>query len=205
MIGRPQHDLNSTSCSASFIKNREEVSLGQHGLDHPAVFIDFPLLECACDYSNASSISSDGEGDGDASSRGGTCNAGDQARWLLSVCGLVPGFVYKLHFEWSLADEQKWAFDSVISSVTSPYVVGTPLSEGGQNGTSSFNLIAYSKKLRMDVAVWDMYPGLTEEEALIGARPVNSAVNTVRVHCTDLEAGEGTQVPDGEEDEWKYE
>ncbi len=203
MIGR--YDLNSTSCSASFIKKREEVALGQHGLDHPAVFIAFPLLECACDYSNASSISSDGEGDGDASSRGGTCNAGDQARWLLSVRGLVPGFVYKLHFEWSLADEQQGAFDLVISSATSSHVVRTPLSESGQNGTSTFDLISHSKKLRMDVEVWDMYPGLTEEEALIGARTGNSALNTVQVHCADLKSGEGTQVPDGEEDEWRYE
>ena len=34
-------------------------------------------------------------------------------------------------------------------------------------------------KLRMDVAVWEMYPGLTEEEALIVERNANSAVNTV--------------------------
>jgi hypothetical protein len=39
----------------------------------------------------------------------------------------------------------------------------------------------------MDVAVWDMYPGLTKEEALIGARHMDSAVNTVRVLCTSVE------------------
>jgi hypothetical protein len=112
--------------------------------------------------------------------------------------------VYKLHFEWSLADEQQGAFDSVISSATSSHVVRTPLSESGQNGTSTFDLISHSKKLRMDVAVWDMFPGLTEEEAVMGARHVDSAVNTVQVHCADLKSGEGTQVPDGEEDEWQY-
>jgi hypothetical protein len=56
----------------------------------------------------------------------------------------------------------------------------------------------------MDVAVWDVYPGLTEEEALIGARHMDSAVNTVRVLCTDSGSGERTKVPDGEEDEWLY-
>jgi hypothetical protein len=56
----------------------------------------------------------------------------------------------------------------------------------------------------MDVAVWDMYPGLTEEEALIGARHMDSAVNTVRVLCTDSDSGERTKVPDGEGDEWQY-
>jgi hypothetical protein len=56
----------------------------------------------------------------------------------------------------------------------------------------------------IEVTVRDLHPGLTSEEALIGARHVDSAVNTVRVHCTDLESGDGTKVLDGEEDEWKY-
>ena len=38
----------------------------------------------------------------------------------------------------------------------------------------------------MAVAVWDMSPGSTEEEALIGARHMDSALNTVRVGCGDL-------------------
>jgi hypothetical protein len=41
----------------------------QHGLDHPAVVIDLPSLECACDVSNVSSISSDRERDYGASSQ----------------------------------------------------------------------------------------------------------------------------------------
>jgi hypothetical protein len=36
----------------------------------------------------------------------------------------------------------------------------------------------------MDVAVWDMYPGLTEEEALIGARHMDYDVNTLQLYCT---------------------
>jgi hypothetical protein len=129
------------------------------------------------------------------------------------VRGLVPGFSYKLHFRWSLVDEQIGAFDSVISTVTSSYAVRTPLAESGQNGTSTFDLIALSRKLRMDVAVWDVNPGLTEEEALIGARHMDSAVNKLQMHCTDLESSrsennesdfwEPSKVPDGEEDGWR--
>jgi hypothetical protein len=81
-----------------------QVANGQHGLDHPAVVIDLPSLECACDDSNASSTSSDRERGGDASLHVGTCKAGGQARWVFAVRGLVPGFSYKLHFKWSLSE-----------------------------------------------------------------------------------------------------
>jgi hypothetical protein len=165
---------------------RTASTIEQHGLDHPAVVIDFPALECACDYSNTSYISSDRERGGDASSRGGTCRAGDQLSWIFSVSGLVPGFLYRLHFEWSLEDWQQGALDLNISTTTSSYAVRTPLAESGQTDTSTFDLISHSRKLCMDVAAWDMHPGLTEEEALIGARHMDSAVNTVRVRCTDL-------------------
>ena len=152
--------------------------------------IDFPSLECACYYS----FPSDWElgGDNDASSRGFrgvTCRAGDRVSWVLSVSGLVPRFLYKLHFMWYLADEQLGAFDSVISTTSSSYVVRTPLTESGRNGASTFDLIAHSKELRMDVAVWDMYPGLTVEDALIGARHMDSAVNTVRAKCVEQKSG----------------
>ena len=50
----------------------------------------------------------------------------------------------------------------------------------------------------------DMHPGLTREEALIGARRMNSAANMFNVHCSDSDSGERTKVPDGEEDEWQY-
>ena len=110
---------NSTACSSFFIKERQEfipgepeVTVGQHDLDHPAVVIHFPSLECVCDYSNASSISSDRERGGDASLHGRTCRAGDQASWILSVSDLVPGFLHKFHFKWSLADEQLGAFNT---------------------------------------------------------------------------------------------
>ena len=204
-------------CIAAFmsviIAGEPEVAIRQHGPNHPAVVMDFPSLECACDDSNASSISSDREQVGVESSRGRTCKAGGQASWVLSVRGLVPGFSYKLHFKWSLADEQLGAFDSVISTVTSSYVARRPLAESGQNGNFTFDLIAHSRKLRMDVAVWDIYPGLTEEEALIGARHANSAVNTLQLHCTEFESSrsgkpefdfwEPSIVQAGEEDGWR--
>jgi hypothetical protein len=180
--------------------NTVRVHCSEHGLDHPAVVIDFPSLECACDYSNASSLSSEGERSIDA-----ICSAGVQASWVLSLSGLVPGYSYQLHFEWYIEDEQLGAFDSVILTSTSSYVVRKPLrkelknSQSGknQNGTSAFDLIANSRKLRMDVEVWDLYEGLTVEEALIAARRMNSAVNTVRVHCTVFESGDG-RVPSDE-------
>ena len=57
----------------------------------------------------------------------------------------------------------------------------------------------------MDVAVWDVYPGLRVEEALVvSTRHVDSAVNTVRVHCSIFESEARTRVLDGEEDEWLY-
>ena len=52
--------------------------------------------------------------------------------------------------------------------------------------------------------MWDMYPGLTEEEALIGTRHMDSAVNTFRVLCTDSGSGERTKVPDGEENQCQF-
>jgi hypothetical protein len=116
------------------------------------------------------------------------------------VRGLVPGFSYRLHFRWSLADEQIGAFDSVISTVTSSYVARKPLSDSGQNGNFTFDLIVHSRKLRMDVAVWDVYPGLKEEEALIGARHMDSTVNTVRVLCKELESNRSEKMARNKED-----
>ena len=116
------------------------VTIGQHGLDHPPVVVDAPSLE----YANL---------------HGSTCSAGHQASWVLSVRGLVPGFSYRLHFVWSLVDEQLGEFDTVFSTTTSSYLV-RKLIESGQRGASTFDLIAYSRNLRMDVAVWELYPGV---------------------------------------------
>lgn len=45
-----------------------------------------------------------------------------------------------------------------------------------ENGTSVFDT-----KFRMDVEVYDLYPGLPEEEALIGGINVNPAVYTFAI------------------------
>jgi hypothetical protein len=151
------------------------VTIGQHGLDHPPVVVDAPSLE----YAN---------------SHGSTCRAGHQASWVLSVRGLVPGFSYRLHFVWSLVDEQLGEFDTVFSTTTSSYLVRKLFESGqrGQRGASTFDLIAYSRNLRMDVAVWELYPGLTAEDSLIGARHMDSAINHVKVICNA--SGERTRV-----------
>jgi hypothetical protein len=57
----------------------------------------------------------------------------------------------------------------------------------------------------MDVTLWDVYPGLRVEEALVvGTSHMDSDVNTVRVHCSNFESEARTRLPDGEEDEWLY-
>ena len=171
---------------------------GQHGLDHPGVVIGVPSLECTCDY--ALSISSDEESDGDETLHERTCISGDAASWVVKVSGLLPGFLYRLQVQWrALADEQLGASNSVISTATSwsgdrePLTIQfrNPLTERGEKGKSTFDLIAYIMNLSLDVAVWDMYPGLTAEEALIGKRQVkNPQMHRVRVHCSGLESGE---------------
>jgi hypothetical protein len=166
----------------------------QHGLDHPAVAINAPELECACDHSNFSSISSDRERDGDTSSRASACRAGDEASWVVSVHGLLPGFLYRLIFEWSLADDQRWEFNSVISTASSICQWRQPLRESRQNGHSSFDPNHSSRELWTRVSVWDMYPGSTGEEVLLGTRYTHSAVNRVRLNCADLDSGERTHI-----------
>jgi hypothetical protein len=123
------------------------------------------------------------------------------------VHGLVPGFLYKLHFEWYDDEQQLVQLNSehsVISTDTSSYKFRKPISESTQNGPSAFDLIAHSRKLHMDVAVRLMYPGLAEEAALMGTRHMDSAVNTVRVQCTNFESGERPRVLGVEEDELLY-
>jgi hypothetical protein len=63
--------------------------------------------------------------------------------------------------------------------------------------------ISKQDPFEIEVTVRDMHPGLTSEEALIGARRMTSADRrkTYYVHCTDLDSGEQTKVPDGE---WQY-
>jgi hypothetical protein len=95
---------------------------------------------------------------------------------------------------------------SVLDGVSS----WKPLTESGQNDTSTFDLITHSRlrKLRMHVSVWDMTcTGVDKkEETLIGGRHMDSAVNTVKVECINsyFESGERTRVPEGQEDKRWY-
>ena len=81
---------------------------------------------------------------------------------------------YNLHFKRSLADEHLGAFDSVISATTS---LLTYSSKPSLRAAPS-DLVAYSKKLCLNAAVWDVYLGLRVEEALVGTRHMDSAVNS---------------------------
>jgi hypothetical protein len=58
----------------------------------------------------------------------------------------------------------------------------------------------------MDVSVWDMYPGLTEEEALIGEDIWTLLLIQLKVECinSDFESGERTRVPEGKEDKRQH-
>jgi hypothetical protein len=58
------------------------------------------------------------------------------------------------------------------------------------------NVLCLSEPFFVEVTVRDMHPGLKSEDALIDTRRLDSAVNTVRVQCSDLESGERTNVPD---------
>ena len=52
----------------------------------------------------------------------------------------------------------------------------------------------------MFLALWDIYPGLKEEAALIGARLMDSAVNTARVLCKELESNRSEKMARNKED-----
>ena len=68
---------------------------------------------------------------------------------------------------------------------TSPKAPRTSVQRTFLNDTSTFDLIAHSKKLCVYVEVWDVYPGL-QWKMLIGVRHMDTSVNSVQVHCTDF-------------------
>ena len=188
------------------LADKEEMGMRQHGDHHPAVRIHRPSLECACggrlgdatslgagvgeaagDHSNAASISTEGE---HRSSRL-LCRAGDKGSWILSVSGLIPGFLrlYLLEFRWSLEGEVPQEINRVYmfaaAASLSTYRFRIPLTESGENGTSVFDLISRvsdTRNVRIYAAVWDRHAGLAEEETLIGALDVS--LNTIPVLCS---------------------
>jgi hypothetical protein len=180
-----------------------------HGLDHPAVSIDLPELECECTYSHAATTSSDREQGGAASSsEASACREEGKVCWNVSVRGLVSGFVYEVHFslEWSGDTAHHW--NTIFTPSTSVYTARLPYSERIQK-TRAFNMntsvwdahILQEESFFVEVTVRDKHPGLTREEALIGTRRLNSAVNNVRVHCTDGYSRERTKAPNVDVDE----
>ena len=104
-------------------------------------------------------------------SRLARCQVSGLARY---VAGFQGSYWCNLHFKWPLADEHLGAFDCVISATTS---LLTYSSKPSLRAAPS-DLIAYSKKLCMHAAVWDVYLGLRVEEALVGTRHMDSAVNS---------------------------
>jgi hypothetical protein len=184
---------------------------GQHGLDHPTIVIDLPELECECEYSHFATTSSGREESGAASSMvTRTCREEGEVYWIVPVRGLVVGIVFEVHFDWSLdlSGENTHHWNTVFTPSASSYKVKHPLEKSQRTlalniHTSTQNTnIPQKEPFFVEVTVRDMRPGLTSEEALIGIRRLNSAVNTVRLRCADPESGE--RMPDGGEDEWKY-
>ena len=143
----------------------EDVGVAQHGLEHPGVYIDDPWLECECDSLDDSSISS------------------HKAWWILSVRGLVPGFTYQLDFVWSLEDTCKGQEKYVFRTNTSSFILKNPLTQRGVS--TNLSCIKHSRTILMlDIAVLDVYPGVTLDEAIVGKKS-----NIIKLHivCTDRE------------------
>ena len=188
-------------------KKPTAVTAGQHGLDHPAVFIHMPFLECECKHSHGEPGRE--KGGTESSVEASACRQGGEVYWIVSLSGLVAGFVYEFHFQWFVvegADERKhytWTIN--FSTSTSTYKVRQPLSQISPKirGLNMDTIVgerrwwyrgrrnSYIPKIEpfeIEVTVRDMHPGLTSEEALIGTRRVSSAVNAVKVLCTDCES-----------------
>jgi hypothetical protein len=168
----------------------------QHGLDHPGVVIDVPMLKCKCKDSEHETTSSGREYEGhERSSEASACREEGEVYWIVSVRGLVPGFVYEVHFQFSLqwSGENAYHWKTGFTSSTSSYTVRYPLQRIQKTRVLNRS-VSDQGPFFVEITLRDMHPGLTSsltsEEALIGTRRLDSAVNTVRVHCADLESGE---------------
>jgi FkbM family methyltransferase len=137
------------------------------------------VLECECtEYSHADIEPS-------------ACREGGQVYLFVSVRGLFPeqaGFVYELNLKWSReSDKLTHAWTSLLTtqtltrSDTASYTLREPLVQLGVMVLDTYN----NNRFFVDVTVRDMHPALTTEEALIGARHIDSSVNTVRLKCVE--------------------
>jgi hypothetical protein len=158
---------------------RVDSDAGLHGIDHPTIVVDAPVLECECtEYSHV---------DINASS----CTEGGQVDFFVSMRGLVPGFVYEFKIKWELDDDNlTHTWKSVMEkNEKDSYTLREALMQ--RNDEFSFGMMAwdaYKKgddRFWIDVTVCDMYPGLTTEEALIGTRNIDSDVKTIRLKCVE--------------------
>jgi hypothetical protein len=184
-------------------------TLGQHGLDHPAVHIYFPILECECKHQHGSSTSTLREQGGDASAREASCREGGELYWIVFLSGLVSGFAYEFHFQWFVvegADKHRhYTWKNNFSTSSSSYTVRQPLSRihqktRGLNINTSLWDACIPKKgpFVIEVTVRDVPPGLTREETLIGKRNMNS--ESIRLQCRIIQEDPGED-QDKEHDE----
>jgi hypothetical protein len=161
---------------------------GQHGLHHPAVVVDVPVLECECTkYTHVPHPRS-------IETR--SCREGGQVDFIVSVRGLVPWFAYELEIKWSLeSDELRHTWNSVVTTDTDHYSFREPLLQReGRNHDFLFGMKAWNlykkgnARFVIEVTVCDVHPGLTTEEALIGIRNMDSTAASVRLKCNDMES-----------------
>ena len=120
--------------------------------------------------------------------------------WLQFVAWLQDLHT-KVHFEWSVAgDEDVHPWNTVFTPNSSSFTVRHTL-QRIQNALS-VNIdmsvwdtcITKKEPFFVEVALRNMHPGLTSEEALIGVGNLNSAVNTVRLKCADQKSAESIVV-----------
>ena len=196
------HSSNQNNwVNVSRVHTNTEVSdaAGQHGIDHhPAVFVDVPALECECsEYSDVASGHEYSEYHNNlydlehvASS---SCREGGQVDFFVSVRGLVSSFVYELEFKWTLESDGGGGVDNFNRNIwksvvtdTDIYTLREPLLRNDDFHFGRMAWDAYKKgngPFVMEMTVRDMYPALTSEEALIGARKIDSSTSTVRLKC----------------------
>jgi hypothetical protein len=171
--------------------NDPQVANGQHGLDHPAVVVDSPVLECECKETWSPSLHE--------LSSTSTCE--HSVVLIVSVRGLAPQFVYEVEIKWSLESEKlTHTWRSVVKTETDCYTFREPLVQ--RNDDFLFGMMAWdtykngNDRFCIEVTVCDMYPGLTTKEALVGIRNIDSSVNAVELKCAEQKShGNGGTFP----------
>jgi hypothetical protein len=155
---------------------------GQHGLDHTAVALDVPALECECTNHGTRQYS-------DADMEASSCREGGELYFFVSARGLVPWFVYELEIKWSLDIHQiTHTWKSFVKTETDSYTFREPLLpryDDFRFGMMAWDAYKKDERFLIEVTVRDMYPGLTTEESLIGSRNIDSSVNTVPCKCVE--------------------